>query len=140
LFTDEKQARVTASNEVGRFLDLIGVEQVGVGQTLFGAADNLGRVRAFGLRPADGLPTFVPEEPQTQTNKIVDSTPVRIRAGAPEMGGLVLYVPGGEANRIHVYRITDRLFPELDPFSKTDKRKATFPNDAAVAQIAGTCP
>jgi hypothetical protein len=140
LFTDEKQPRVAASNEVGRFFDLIGVEQPGVAQTLFGAADNLGRVRAFGLKLDDGLPTLVPKQPQRETNKIVDSTPVRIRVGTSDSGTMVLYVPGGEANKIHAYRISGRLFPERKAFSVTEKRQGTFPNDAAVAQIAGTCP
>jgi hypothetical protein len=140
LFTDEKQPRVAASNEVGRFLDLVGAEKLGVGQTLFGAADNLGRVRAFGLKSDGGLPTLVPKDPQRETNKIIDSTPVRIRVATTDSGEMVLYVPGGEANKIHAYRIDGQLFPETKDFSATEKRKGTFPNDAAVAQIAGTCP
>jgi hypothetical protein len=139
LFTDDKQPRVTASNEVGRFLDLIGV-----GQTLLGAADNLGRVRALALKEDDeGLPTRVPKVSQRQTKKIVDSTPVRITAGTMDDASVVLYVPGGGANRVYGYRMvatSKGLFPEDKPFSATERRKATHPNDAAIAQIAGACP
>jgi len=139
LFTDEKQPRVAASNEVGRFLDLIGV-----GQTLLGAADNLGRVRAFALKADDqGLRTRVPKKSQRQTKKIIDSTPVRIRTGTMDDTSMVLYVSGGGANRVYGYRMISTskgLFPEVMAFSATERRKATYPNDVAVAQIAGSCP
>ena len=139
LFTDDQQPRVTASNAVGRFLDLTGVES-----TLLGAADNLGRIRAFTLKPDDdGLPTKVPKVPRRDTNKIFDSTPIRIRTATSDSGQVVLYVPGGESNRVHVYRMVQAkkgLLPEQKGFSATERRKATFPNDAVIAQIAGTCP
>jgi hypothetical protein len=139
LFTDEEQPRVAATTEVGRFLDL-----VGFGGTLMGSADSQGRVRAFGLK-ADGnaLPTLLPKNPQRQTNKIIEATPVRIWVDSTDSGNAVLFMPGGEANRIHAYRVVSTskgLFPEAKAFSSTEKRKATFPNDAVVAQIAGTCP
>jgi len=159
LFTDDEQPRVTATNEVGRFLDLIGFDGTVGGSacsptaeacTLFGAADSQGRVRAFALKTDDDgqLVTKVPKSPQRQTDKIIETTPVRITVGAADATHFVLYVPGGEANRLHAYRVVEkvdndgrlRLFPEAKSFSKTEKRRATFPNDAVVAQIPGTCP
>jgi hypothetical protein len=139
LFTDDEQPRVTATDEVGRFLDLIRAQS-----TLLGAADIQGRVRAFRLKADDdGLPTTLPRQPQRQTNQIIDSTPVRITVGTSDGGGQVLYVPGGESNRVHAYRMIDGsrgLSPEAKGFSATERRQGTFPNDAVVAQIAGTCP
>jgi len=144
---EEEQPRVAATGELGRFLDLIAFEGSGdpIERTLLGAADNQGRVRTFALKmDQNGEFTEVPKNPRLhQTNKIFDSTPVRITVGAMEDSSIVLYVPSGEANRIHAYRILSTkkgLFPEAKAFSSTEKRQATFPNDAAVAHIAGSCP
>jgi hypothetical protein len=130
---------VTATNEVGRFLDLIGF-----GGTLFGSADSQGRVRSFALKLDDqDMATTLPKSPQRQTKQIIESTPVRIHVSTADSSEVVLYVPGGEANRIHAYRVVQTskgLFPEAKAFSQTEKRKGTFPNDAAVAQLAGSCP
>lgn len=139
LFTDEKQPRVAASDEVGRLLDLIMIEEPGA-RTLLGAADNLGRVRAFALKDDGGFPTRVPKRPKRDTQKVIGSSPVRIRTATSQTGELVLYIPGGEINQIFAHHIRGRLLPIPDAFSKTEKRTATFPNDAAVAEIAGTCP
>jgi hypothetical protein len=139
LFTDDEQPRVTATNEVGRFLDL-----VGFAGTLFGSADSQGRVRSFALKVDEQeMVTKLPKSPQRQTDQIIETTPVRIHVSAADSTEVVLYVPGGEANRLHAYRVVETgkgLLPEAKSFSKTSKRKGTFPNDAAVAQLTGSCP
>jgi hypothetical protein len=141
LFTDEKQPRLGATDPLGRFLDL-----VRFGNTLFGAADSKGRVRAFGLKLDDtGLPTKVPKSPQRNTEELVETTPVRITVGSGGEHG-TLYVPGGESNRLYAYHLMMKttnsgthLFPEFKWFSRSEKRKSTFPNDVALAPI-GACP
>jgi hypothetical protein len=147
LFTGDKQERAGSTDTFGRFLDL-----VRYGNTLFAASDNDGRVRAFALKLQDGEspptpPTKVPKSPQRSTNEIVESTPIRIAVTDGGDHG-ILYIPGGEANRLYAHRLFEkqdkktgeiRLYPEPRNFSKSDKRKATFPNDVALAPI-GTCP
>jgi hypothetical protein len=152
LFTDEKQPRIGDTNDVGRLLDLVlyrdPADPVTGAATLFGAADSQGRVLAFGLKPesAGMPPTKVPKNPQRRTKKLIETTPVRI-AVTPDGKHGVLYVPGGEANRLYAYDLTmettsageQRLFPAYKWFSRSEKRKSTFPNDVAIAPIE-SCP
>jgi hypothetical protein len=165
VFTDEKQPRDSKTGQVGQFFDLVGVGSTLIGSQF---EQGRARAFALKPNAADGdALTALPKQPQRTTLKIVESTPVRIttaefclcpandtacEAAPPEPpcpgeSQTVLYVSGGESFRIHAYRFkettardgTPRFLPETTPFSQTQPRQGSFPNDVAIARNV-TCP
>src|SRR5207244_13558951 len=67
----------------------------------------------------------------------VRMTPVR-----GTINGDVLYLGGGELDRVRAFHLrdSDGMLAGSDSFSQTDEQAGSFPNDVALAVLDGTCP
>ena len=100
--------------------------------TLFGIQFDHGRIDAYQVK-ADGRLSQQP----TRESADVRMTPVR---GA--INGNVLYLGGGELDRVRAFHLrdSDGMLAGSSFFSETDEQAGSFPNDVALAVLDGTCP
>lgn len=102
------------------------------GGTLFGSQFLRGRVDAYHLTPGGELP----RASTRSTKEDVRGSPVGLAAR-----GNVLYVAGGELDRVQAFRLgRGTSLPDATPFSQTDEQKNSFPNALAVAELPDSCP
>jgi hypothetical protein len=112
------------------------------GETLLGAQFFKGRVDSYRLRPDTraGAPppplrTRLPKHPTVESTVDPAMTPVRLA-----VNGNAVYVAGGELDRVVAYRLTSSgVLADKTPFSRTDERKDSFPNDVAVSMLSAPC-
>ena len=108
------------------------------GQTILGTQFFRGRVDAYRLKEESRLANArirLPRGPTISTTADVRTSPVRLL-----VNGDVLYVADGEDDRISAYRLNDAgVLTSPQPFSRTDVRRGTFPNDVAIAVLPGAC-
>jgi 6-phosphogluconolactonase (cycloisomerase 2 family) len=98
--------------------------------TIIGTQFSDGRVDAYRLNDGN-----LPNQPTQQTVKDVRSSPVRMA-----VRGDVLYVGGGDVDRVQAYRLTDQGVPrDQTPFSQSDRQKGSFPNEVAVVDVPSAC-
>ncbi len=99
--------------------------------TIIGTQFSEGRVDAYKLRSDGNLPG----EPTHRTDKNVRSSPVRMT-----VRGNMLYVGGGDDDRVQVYRLSDEGVPrDTSPFSESDRQKGSFPNDVLIVDVPTAC-
>jgi 6-phosphogluconolactonase (cycloisomerase 2 family) len=98
--------------------------------SLLGSQFLRGRVDAFRLRTGGVLP----KQPTRSTTEDVRGSPVGLA-----LRGRVLYVAGGELDRVQAFLLNDNGLPAPTPFSETDEDKNSFPNALAVADTQDPC-
>jgi len=100
--------------------------------TLFGIQFDHGRIDAYHVN-SDGRLSQQP----TREAADVRMTPVR-----GTINGDVLYLGGGELDRVRAFHLrdSDGMLAGSDSFSQTDEQAGSFPNDVALAVLVGTCP
>jgi len=100
--------------------------------TLFGIQFDHGRIDAYHVN-SDGRLSQQP----TREAADVRMTPVR-----GTINGNVLYLGGGELDRVRAFHLrdSDGMLAGSDSFSQTDEQAGSFPNDVALAVLDGTCP
>jgi len=100
--------------------------------TLFGIQFDHGRIDAYQVN-SDGRLSQQP----TREAADVRMTPVR-----GTINGDVLYLGGGELDRVRAFHLrdSDGMLAGSDSFSQTDEQAGSFPNDVALAVLDGTCP
>jgi hypothetical protein len=99
--------------------------------TIIGTQFSEGRVDAYKLRNDGNLPG----DPTHRTDKNVRSSPVRMT-----VRGNMLYVGGGDDDRVQVYRLSDEGVPrDNSPFSESDRQKHSFPNDVLIVDVPSAC-
>jgi hypothetical protein len=100
--------------------------------TLFGTEFQRGRVDAYRIEPTEKR--FIAKRPR-RSEEDVRTSPVGLVAVDD-----VLYVAGGEVDRVRAFRIRRRQDSTvLTLASQTDEQSGSFPNDVAVA-VPGSCP
>jgi len=100
------------------------------GSHLIGSQFNNGRIEAYRLKE-DGR---LPQRPTRSSGRDLRASPVRMA-----VHGDVLYVSGGELDRIWAFRLDADGRPGEQPFSRTDEQKGAFMNDVAVAVLPDDC-
>jgi len=100
--------------------------------TLFGIQFDHGRIDAYHVN-SDGRLSQQP----TREAADVRMTPVR-----GTINGNVLYLGGGELDRVRAFQLrdSDGMLAGSDSFSQTDEQAGSFPNDVALAVLDGSCP
>jgi hypothetical protein len=100
-----------------------------------------GRIDGYRLKD-DGR---LPREPTRRTTDNFRTSPFHLFLYRPadvrpdESAG-VLYVAAGEVNRVQAYRLDRNGLPrDRNPFSETTNLADTFPNDATVVDLPGSC-
>jgi hypothetical protein len=103
------------------------------GATLFGAQFFSGRVDAYPL-DSGGLKRSRPRSTEGDPK----ASPVGL-VKHPDLP--VLYVAGGFLDRVVAFRLDGAtgMLRDTEPFSRTDEMTDSFPNDVAVAVLAGNC-
>jgi hypothetical protein len=141
--TKEKNRELTQrqKNQTDVTVRYVGLTELGTvaggpAPVIFGAFF-LGRIDSFQLRANGTLPKAI----TASTEKEPLSSPTR-SAVLPAAGGrrAVLYVAGGELDRVDAYRLTnDGTLPaSATPFGATDVQDGSFPNDVVLVDTA-TC-
>lgn len=98
--------------------------------TIIGTQFSDGRLDAYRLRDGN-----LPNEPTRQTDKDVRSSPVRMT-----VRNNVVYVGGGDVDRVQAYRLTDEGVPrDFTPFSQSDRQKGSFPNEVVIVDVPSAC-
>lgn len=99
--------------------------------TIIGTQFSDGRIDAYRLRDDGSLP----KQPTRETDEDVRTSPVRMT-----VRNNVLYVGGGDVDRVQAYRLSDEGVPrDLTPFSETDRQKGSFPNEVVIADVPSAC-
>jgi hypothetical protein len=100
--------------------------------TILGSQFNAGRIDAFRLKSDGKLPSMITQS----TNANVRGTP-----GGLAVRGNVLYVSGGEFDRVQVFGLgMTNALPQGNPYSETDVISGSFPNALALAELPDSCP
>jgi 6-phosphogluconolactonase (cycloisomerase 2 family) len=105
------------------------------GSTLLGIQFQHGRVDAYRIKPDGRLP-------QRPARELADvrMTPVRGAVYPTSDHPQVLYVGGGELDRVRAFKLdSDGMLAGSSFFSQTDEQAGSFPNDVALAVLAGSC-
>lgn len=89
--------------------------------------------------PAGSAPCCLPKQPTVSTEADVRMSPVGLTVA--EIGTTqVLYVAGGDLDRVRAYHLGRRSLPDHTHFSQTDQQQNSFPNDVAVTMLSDKCP
>jgi hypothetical protein len=127
---ERKSRKQNRTDDVIRYIGLTWLQVPGSDPFLYGAGPE-GRTDAYRLR-SDGT---LPKQPTSTTDLDRASTPVRGAIAQNASGRSMLYVAGGESNRIHVYR----LFPEgeidAESHTATEPIENSYPNDVVPVDI-----
>ena len=80
---------------------------------------------------------MLPKNLTSTTPKNVVSTPVRTALGATAQGRPILYVAGGELNRIQAFRLFEggQINADDSPM-QTNEQGDSYPNDLVLVDIA----
>ncbi len=120
-----KQPRASSTKSGIRYNGLVKANN-----TILGTQFSDGRIDAYRLRDGN-----LPNEPTQQTDKDVRSSPVRMT-----VRNNVLYVGGGDVDRVQAYRLTDEGVPrDTTPFSQSDRQKGSFPNEVVIVDVPTAC-
>jgi 6-phosphogluconolactonase (cycloisomerase 2 family) len=98
--------------------------------SLLGSQFLRGRIDAFRLQ-TDGA---LPKQPTRSTTEDLRGSPVGLA-----LRGRVLYVAGGELDRVQAFVLNNNGLPAPTPFSETDEDKNSFPNALAVSDTQDAC-
>lgn len=121
-----KQARSSSTKSEIRYNGLVKANN-----TILGTQFSDGRIDAYKLK--DGVD--LPNQPTSQTVKDVRSSPVRMT-----VRDNMLYVGGGDVDRVQVYRLSDEGVPrDTTPFSESDRQKGSFPNEVVIVDVPTAC-
>jgi 6-phosphogluconolactonase (cycloisomerase 2 family) len=120
-----KQARASSTKSETRYNGLVKANN-----TILGTQFSDGRIDAYRLNDGN-----LPNQPTRQTEKDVRSSPVRMT-----VRNNVLYVGGGDVDRVQAYRLTDEGVPrDTTPFSQSDRQKGSFPNEVVIVDVPTAC-
>jgi 6-phosphogluconolactonase (cycloisomerase 2 family) len=132
---EKKQERKSRKkNRTAELIRYVGLSVLDAhdGRPIIYAAGYSGRTDAFRLGE-DGTLT---KQPMSSTPKDVTSTPVRTAIGSTAQGRPVLYVAGGELDRVQAFRLFDGggIDASTSP-AETNVQKDSFPNDVVPVDI-----
>ena len=127
---ERKMRKKNRTDEILRYIGLTLMPETD-GRPIIYAAAYAGRTDAFRLGPDQTLP----KQPTTMTPKNVVSTPTRTAIGMTAQGNPVLYVAGGELDRVQAFRLSsDGRIQESSP-TETNALKNSYPNDVVPLDI-----
>jgi hypothetical protein len=103
-----------------------------------------GRIDGYRLLEADeAVPAGgIPRDTTVRTSDNFRASPFQMFVFPPyPQVGQVVFVGGGEIDRVQGFRLNARGLPrESEPFAQTVRLRDTFPNAVTVVSIPGTCP
>ncbi len=133
----EQQRPSSRTRPQVRYLDIVKHDD-----TIFASFFDGGRVHAFPLVERDGRAIDLPKRTKRRIKGSFVRTPARLATAVSTDGQPTLYVSGGQLDRVEAFRLVENrrgLVMKTRPFSRTDERRQSFPNDVAITTVAAAC-